>query len=54
MKIDYKNTIDGLKEAGLIEPEDKYAVCLFQTESESNGVTTTMITSTVDYIIVAN
>ena len=54
MKIDYKPTIEELKEYGLINPGDKYAVCLFQTESESNGVTTTMITSTVDYIMVAN
>jgi len=54
MKIDYNNTIEELKEIGIINPDDKYAVCLFQTESESNGVTTTMITSTVDYVMVAN
>ncbi len=34
MKIDYRKTIDSLKEEGLIESGDKYAVCLFQTESE--------------------
>lgn len=44
MKIDYRKTIDSLKDEGLIESGDKYAVCLFQTESESNGVTTTYIT----------
>ena len=50
MKIDYKKTIDGLKESGLIKDGDKYAVCLFQTESN----VTTMTTSTVDYIMCAN
>lgn len=54
MKIDYRKTIDSLKEEGLIESGDKYAVCLFQTESESNGVTTTYITSKVDCIMTAN
>lgn len=50
MKIDYKKTIEGLKESGLILPEDKYAVCLFRTESD----VTTMTTSNVDYIMAAN
>lgn len=50
MKIDYKKTIDGLKESGLIKEGDKYAVCLFRTEN--NGVTT--VTSNVDYILSAN
>ncbi|MBD5584024.1 MAG: hypothetical protein HDQ88_03000 [Clostridia bacterium] len=54
MKTDYQKTIDGLKEEGLIQDGDKYAVALFKTESQSNGVTSTMITSTVDYIMVAN
>ncbi len=54
MKIDYQKTIEGLKEAGLIQPNDFYAVCLFYTESESNGVTTTYITAKTDYIMVAN
>ena len=50
MKIDYKKTIDGLKENGLILQEDKYAVCLFRTESDA----TTMTTSSVDYVMTAN
>lgn len=54
MKIDYQKTIDGLKESGLIQNGDLCAVCLFQTESESNGVTTTYTVSKVDYIMSAN
>ena len=54
MQINYQKTIDTLKEAGLIQPDDLYAVCLFYTESESNGVTTTYITAKTDYIMVAN
>ena len=54
MKIDYQKTINELKENNEICDGEKYAVCLFRTESESNGVTTTMITSKVDYIMVAN
>lgn len=54
MKIDYQKTIDGLKEAGLISDGDFCAVCLFQAESESNGVTSTVTVSTVDYIMSAN
>ena len=54
MKIDYQKTTDGLKENGLILPDDKCAVCLFQNETESNGVTSTVISSKVDYIMAAN
>lgn len=50
MKIDYRKTIDGLKESGLIKDGDKYAVCLFQTENYGN----TIVTSNVDYIMSAN
>lgn len=54
MKTDYLKTIESLKNSELIAPGDKCAVCLFKTESESNGVTTTMITSEVDYVMAAN
>lgn len=54
MKLDYQKTILSLKESGMIHENDKYALCLFRTESESNGVTTTMITSKVDYLMIAN
>ena len=54
MKIDYQKTIDELKGNNEICESDKYAICLFKPESESNGVTTTIITSKVDYIMVAN
>lgn len=54
MKIDYQNTINTLKENGIIQDGDKYAVCLFKPESENNGVTSTIITSKFDYIMVAN
>ncbi|MDE6104581.1 MAG: hypothetical protein K2G38_02685 [Clostridia bacterium] len=50
MKINYQNTIDGLKETGLIQSGDKYAVCLFKNEDYG----TTVTTSLVDYIIIAN
>lgn len=54
MKIDYQRTIDGLKEHGLIKPNDKYAVCYFNAETVNYGVVSKVITSTVDYIIAAN
>ena len=54
MKIDYQKTIDELKENGLIKSDDKCAFCLFQAESESNGVTSTILTSKTDYIMAAN
>lgn len=54
MKIDYQQTIDGLKENGLIAPNDKCAVCLFEEEEKSNGIITTVISSKVDYIMAAN
>lgn len=54
MKIDYQKTINTLKEKGLIQDEDKYAFCLFRTESENNGVTTKVITSNVNYLMIAN
>ena len=54
MKVDYQKTIDGLKERGLINEGDKYAVCVFAPESKSNGVIETVITSKFDYIMVAN
>ncbi len=54
MKIDYQKTIDELKGNNEICDGEKYAVCMFKPESESNGVTTTVITSKVDYIMIAN
>ena len=54
MKIDYQKTINELKENNEICDGEKYAVCLFQTESESNGITTEYKISKVDYIMVAN
>lgn len=54
MKINYQKTIDELKGNNEICDGDKYAICLFKPESVSNGVTTTIKTSKVDYIMVAN
>lgn len=54
MKIDYSKTIDGLKESGLIQNGDKCAVALFKPETTSNGITSTTITSKVDYVMSAN
>ena len=54
MIIDYQKTIEELKELGLIKEGDKCAVCLFRPETEDNGVTSTIITSKVDYIMTAN
>ena len=54
MKIDYSKTIDELKENNEICEGAKFAICQFKPESESNGITTTIITSNVDYIMIAN
>lgn len=54
MKIDYSKTVQELKEKEIIQANDKYAFCLFRTESETNGVTTATITSKVDYLMIAN
>ena len=54
MKVDYQKTIDILKENKLIKEGDKYAVCWFRTETQNNVFSTTLITSKVDYILIAN
>ena len=53
-KIDYQNTIDELKKRELIKPGDKYLVAVFRTETKTNGIVNTVITSNYDYILVVN
>lgn len=54
MQIDYQKTFADLKEKELIQNNDKYAVCLFQPESEDNGVTRTVITAKTDFVMSVN